>query len=161
MYRLLPLLNSPAKDVITFRKHQVRTLLKSNKFLKEPEDNNSHPFSLSIFTNLVVEQFDKGLELWRWFSLEECSKNLDTVYALCTTAISQALKDYRDGRYNDRPVTIDLSYEDFIKYQEELQDMRNSEECGWLDKQQKDVLIQGWATLGSASLDPDADIHLD
>ena len=110
----------------------------------------------------MTEQFEKGLELWRWFPLVERSKDLDTVYALGATAISQALKDYRNGRYNDQPVTVDLWYEDFIKYQDELQDMRNSEEeCSWLDKQQNEVVVQGWAILGSVSLDPNADINLD
>ncbi|KAN0073653.1 hypothetical protein V8E55_012130 [Tylopilus felleus] len=162
LYGLLPPLNTPAKDVVIFWKRRVRTLLTGNKFLKEPGDKNSYLFYLSIFTSLMTEQFEKGLELWRWFPLMERSEDLDTVYALCTTAISQALKDYWDGRYNDRPVTVDLWYEDFIKYQDELQDMRNSEEeCSWLDKQQNEVVVQGWATLGSVSLDPNADINLD
>lgn len=76
--------------------------------------------------------------------------------------MSQPLKDYWDGRYNDRAVTVDLWHKDFIKYQDELQDMRNSEEeCSWLDTQQNEVMVQGWETLGSVSLDPNADINLD
>ena len=40
--------------------------------------------------------------------------------------------------------------------------MRNSEEeCSWLDTQQNEVVVQGWETLGSVSLDPNADINLD
>ena len=162
LYGLLLPLDTPAKDVVIFRKRRVRTLLTGNKFLKEPGNENSYLFSLSIFTSLVSKQFEKGLELWRWFPLMERSEDLDTIYALCATAISQALKDYRDGRYNDRPVTVDLWYEDFIKYQDELQDMRNSEEeCSWLDKQQNEVMVQSWAILGSMSLDPNTDINLD
>ena len=101
LYGLLPPLDTPAKDIVIFRKRRVRTLLTGDKFLKEPGDKNSYLFSSSIFTSLVTEQFEKGLELWRWFPLVERSEDLDTVYVLCTTAISQALKDYWDGRYND------------------------------------------------------------
>ena len=101
LYGLLPPLNTPAKNIVIFWKCQVRTLLTGNKFLKEPGDKNSYLFYLSIFTSLVTKQFKKGLELWRWFPLMERSEDLDTVYALCATAISQTLKDYWDGRYND------------------------------------------------------------
>lgn len=50
LYGLLTPLGTPAKDIVIFQKHRVRTLLMGDEFLKEPGDENSptcslHPYS--------------------------------------------------------------------------------------------------------------------
>lgn len=119
---------------------KVQELLAGNAFLLEAD--NTHLFSLCVFTEFIVKQFESDIELWRWFPPNDNLTNLDVMYAVGATALGQALKEYQEGTLNHIGLGVDIWHMDYTRYRRIIKQMRDLDaKCAWLDDEQRAIRV--------------------